>query len=129
MAGLSKSLAALDQHLKVQNREALRDRNFAPMAPESTTDPTRCRWCRGALRELLTPGVKDYCQSGCSKSNEAPTVGHCAECQREFRTGRPLRDAVLCWTCETVERKAAEESYQKDGPTYRYERFKRGGYR
>lgn len=128
MAGLSKPLAALDQHLKVQNRERLTSgRTLAPMAPESK-DPTLCRWCQGTLRELLTPGVKDYCERGCS--TEALTRGDCADCGREFMTGLPLMNATLCWTCAFVDRRSHEEAHtDTERPTYRFSRFRRGGYR
>jgi hypothetical protein len=128
MHRLSKSIAALDQHLKLQNREPFRSsREMAPTAPHST-DPTRCRWCRGTLRELLTPGVKDYCERGCAKAHETPTLAQCADCEREFETGLPLMAATLCFTCDLVERKKAEEAHRQVGKAYNAKTTGRGDY-
>lgn len=102
---------------------------FAPPAP-IPTDATRCRWCRGTLRVLFTPGVADYCERGCAKTHEMPTVGQCPECGREFKTGLPLMTATLCYACDELERRAYEAGYAEPGtPTYRFEILKRGGIR
>lgn len=55
MPGLSKSMQALDEHLRRQNERQLRQdraKEHAPL-PLMPEDPLRCRWCQGRRREII----------------------------------------------------------------------------
>lgn len=123
---LDRALAGLDAHLRAQNDQTLaaargpasqftrdggpanrRSRGKAALPP-MPEDPTTCRWCRGRLRSLLEGEPIDYCQRGCAKNTDAPALGYCQQCRRDFHTGRRLMDSPLCWECEQREEGAAQ---------------------
>lgn len=125
-------MAALDTHLREQNRELLEPvrspKQWAPMAP-MPGDPAVCRWCGGRLRALVDGEPADYCQNGCAKNSDHPYLGHCSECGRNFETGRPLMQASLCSACEP--RLVAEQPNEgrTRHRTYHYSEYGRGSYR
>lgn len=71
----------------------------APLPP-IPTDPKVCRWCHGRKRAFIEGGQLEICNAGCAPNDQAPYLGHCQECGRDFETGRRLLDAPLCDECD-----------------------------
>lgn len=73
-----------------------------PAQPPLPTDPRQCRWCRGTRIEVIEGWF--YCPRGCFENDNPLSRAVCKECRREFETGLPLMNAVICFECETKER-------------------------
>lgn len=135
MALSRDAMRGLDEHLRRQQRaRRLVESNTARWAKTAPmpTDPTICRWCGGRLRAVLEGDPVDYCQNGCLKADQDVYTGHCAECDREFKTGKPLMHAPLCHGCEqklTGQIADAHTPPERQRQRYEYRTFGRGRWR
>lgn len=97
--------------------------SFAPEAP-MPTEPGRCRWCHGRLRALMPDWPADFCEAGCTKNDEAPYLGHCQDCHRDFKTGR--RQLIpLCHECDEKETNAMARHRDR---VYSFKPYTRGSF-
>lgn len=129
MKGLSPSLRALDESLKREHDERRRNSQAWAELPPVPEDPTRCRWCGGQRKALIDGDPPTYCERGCADNDQAPYLGHCLDCGRQFHTGK--RAATICYICDKAEAKRIEENgfarpYR--GRAYNFSRTKRGSY-
>lgn len=109
-------------------RQRLTRHAWATTAPVPE-QPDRCQWCGGRKRAIASGYPLDICDAGCAPNNEAPYVGHCQECGRQFCTGRKLTASPLCYECEQREIARVTQGSDQRERRYAFKRVGRGGWR
>lgn len=87
--------------------------------PPMPTDRTVCRWCDGR-RVKVQDEYEWICPAGCAANDQAPYLGHCRECERDFDTG--LRAPDLCFECYEQTMALMRASYRTVQETRDYQR-------
>lgn len=88
---------------------------WAPLPP-MPEDPLQCRWC-ARRRRVLVEGSPPHCDGGCAPNDQAPYLGHCDFCEREFRTGHKWQ-IVSCYECDRREDRQIRQAYAEPELTY-----------
>jgi hypothetical protein len=82
--------------------------------PPIPADPQTCRWCRS--RREVQAGVW-LCPRSCAANDQAPYLGHCEECRRDFHTGSS--ETHLCHGCSTRGRQRLDREFAAEGTSPR----------
>lgn len=97
---MSRELDAFERAVRDRTdaaRRRLSQREPAGLPP-MPDDLTVCRWCGGKLKALLPGDPPNFCQNLCAPNDRVPYLGQCAECGKDFHTGK--RHADVCYACE-----------------------------